>query len=114
MRTPVAGCVQCALPALPVPAHDLSHACSRIRKQVQLYREGVSVAIIKILCDQLEFTRPVAAVLRGDIIALMNAYKKLEVPAEDTKKRDKSIPKGLPEAQIDLVADRVKKVQKTL
>ena len=71
-------------------------------------------AIIQTLCDQLEFTRPVAAVLRGDIIALMNAYKKLEVPAEDTKKRDKSIPKGLPEAQIDDVADQVKKVQKTL
>lgn len=71
-------------------------------------------AIIQILCDQLEFTRPVAAVLRGDIIALMNAYKKLEVPAEEAKKRDKSIPKGLPEAQIDHVADRVKKVQKTL
>ena len=71
-------------------------------------------AIIQILCDQLEFTSPVAAVLRGDIIALMNAYKKLEVPAEDTKKRDKSIPKGLPETQIDDVADQVKKVQKTL
>ena len=71
-------------------------------------------AIIQILCDQLEFTRPVAAVLRGDIIALMNAYKKLEVPADDAKKRDKSIPKGLPEAKIDDVAERVKKVQKTL
>ncbi|MCA9778220.1 MAG: AI-2E family transporter [Candidatus Eremiobacteraeota bacterium] len=72
-------------------------------------------AIIQILCDQLEFTRPVAAVLRGDIIALMSAYKKLEVPEDETpKKKKKSIPKGTQEAQIDQTYEDIKKVQKTL
>ena len=64
---------------------------------------------------QLAFTRPVAAVLRGDIIALMSAYKKLEVPEDDTpKKKKKSIPKGMQEAQIDQTYEDIKKVQKTL
>ena len=68
-------------------------------------------AIIQILCDQMAFTRPVAAVLRGDIIALMNAYKK-QPEATPEVKRDKSIPKGLREAQIDQV--EIKKVEKKL
>lgn len=68
-------------------------------------------SIIQILSEQLEFTRPIAAVLRGDIIALMT-YKKPDLDTE--KKRDKSIPKDLPEARIDELYDDIKSVQKTL
>jgi AI-2 transport protein TqsA len=70
-------------------------------------------AIIQILCEQMAFTRPVAAVLRGDIIALMNAYKKQPEEGPE-KKKDKSIPKGLREAQLDQAFGEIKNVDKKL
>lgn len=71
-------------------------------------------ASIQILCEQLAFTRPVAAVLRGDLLALMHAYKKLEVPEPDKREKNKSIPKGLKEAKLEQDLGEIKKVQKTL
>lgn len=70
-------------------------------------------AIIQILCEQMEFTKPVSAVLRGDIVSLVNAYKK---PVEQPKKKkDKAIPKELQQVEnLDTVYDDIKKVQKTL
>ena len=35
-------------------------------------------SIIQILCDRLEFTKPVAAILRGDLLALLGSYKQLD------------------------------------
>jgi AI-2 transport protein TqsA len=69
-------------------------------------------SIIQILCEQMAFTRPVAAVLRGDIIALINAYKKPDTAPP--KAKDKSIPKGLKAASIDDMYDDIKGVQKKL
>jgi AI-2 transport protein TqsA len=72
-------------------------------------------AIIQILCEQLAFTRPVAAILKGDLLALMSAYKKPK-PGEGEKaerKRDKSIPKDLQEVGMDHLYHDVRKVEKT-
>ena len=52
-------------------------------------------ATIQILCEQLAFTRPIAALLKGDITALMRSYKKVEEKSAEkqARQREKGIPK---------------------
>lgn len=73
-------------------------------------------ATIQILCEQLEFTRPVAAILRGDLLGLVSSYKKLEIPATaEPAKKDKSIPIEIPEAPVDdTLYTTIKQVEKKL
>lgn len=35
-------------------------------------------AVIQILCEQLEFTKPISAILRGDFLVLIESYKKTD------------------------------------
>lgn len=62
-------------------------------------------AVIQILCEQLEFTKPVAAALRGDLLALLGSYKKLEVP----KKKRGSVPEKSKEKLESSVKEEKKK-----
>ena len=66
-------------------------------------------SIIQILAEQLEFTRPIAALLRGDFLQLIGSHKKLEVPKP---KRPKGIPSELGGTGIDDLYRDIKKVEK--
>jgi AI-2 transport protein TqsA len=70
-------------------------------------------SVIQILAEQLEFTKPIAAALRGDLIAFLGAHKKVP-PAEDLdqRKRSKAIPSDLEEVKMDKLAHDIKKVDK--
>lgn len=76
-------------------------------------------ATIQILCEQLEFTKPIASILRGDLLALLGSYRKLEVPDTDEvkargTKKDKTIPEEIQEASIDHLYQDIKNVEKKL
>ena len=75
-------------------------------------------ATIQILSEQLEFTKPIASILRGDLLALMGSYKKLEVPMVEVSakspKKDKTIPEEIKEASIDHLYQDIKNVEKRL
>ena len=55
-------------------------------------------AVIQILCEQLEFTKPISAILRGDFLALIESYKKTD-ELTLAQAPNKAIPEQL--AQID-------------
>lgn len=66
-------------------------------------------SIIQILAEQLAFTRPIAALLRGDFLQLIGSHKKPEVPKP---KRPKGIPAELGGTGIDDLYRDIKKVEK--
>ena len=65
-------------------------------------------SIIQILCEQLDFTKPIAALLKGDLLAFLGTGRKLAPPP----RQDKSIPVELEEAGIDRLAHDIKTVEK--
>lgn len=65
-------------------------------------------SIIQILCEQLDFTKPIAALLKGDLLAFLGTGRKLPPPP----RQDKSIPVELEEAGIDRLAHDIKTVEK--
>ena len=73
-------------------------------------------SIIQILSEQLEFTKPIAAVLRGDLIHFIESHKKQKnASAQKIPTKDKAIPTDLVEvAEIDKLAKDIKKVEKRL
>lgn len=69
-------------------------------------------SIIQILAEQLEFTKPIAAMLRGDLLQLLGSYKKLEVPK--VKRKPKGVPTDSEESALDELYRDIKKVEKKL
>lgn len=65
-------------------------------------------SIIQILCEQLDFTKPIAALLKGDLLAFLGTSRKPLPPP----RQDKSIPIELEEAGIDRLAHDIKTVEK--
>jgi len=70
-------------------------------------------SVIQILCDQLEFTKPVGAFLRGDLLGFLGAYKKQSSNEHQVhNRRSKAIPAELEEVAIDKIAHSLKKPEK--
>lgn len=71
-------------------------------------------SIIQILCEQMDFTKPIAAVLRGDLIAFLGSHKKLKAAGQKASSRDKAIPADLEVVEIEKLAKDIKNVEKKL